>query len=63
MPQIHFIQVNGLFKTIDPVGLSVMEIAVKHMDKIEGVAGGSLACATCHVYASILDWWTDARRG
>ncbi|HPQ51031.1 MAG: 2Fe-2S iron-sulfur cluster binding domain-containing protein [Alphaproteobacteria bacterium] len=58
MPQIHFIQVNGSIQTIDaPVGLSVMEIAVKHnMDKIEGACGGSLACATCHVYVHP-DWW------
>ncbi|OIN85484.1 MAG: 2Fe-2S ferredoxin [Alphaproteobacteria bacterium CG1_02_46_17] len=58
MPQIHFIQVDGSTKTIDaPVGLSVMEVAVKHaMDKIEGACGGSLACATCHVYVHP-DWW------
>lgn len=58
MPLIHFIQVDGSTKTIDaPVGLSVMEVAVKHaMDKIEGACGGSLACATCHVYVHP-DWW------
>ncbi|HOO51078.1 MAG TPA: 2Fe-2S iron-sulfur cluster-binding protein [Alphaproteobacteria bacterium] len=58
MPHIHFIQVDGSTKTIDaPVGLSVMEVAVKHaMDKIEGACGGSLACATCHVYVHP-DWW------
>ncbi len=60
MPQIHFIQVDGSTKTIDaPVGLSVMEVAVKHsMDKIEGACGGSLACATCHVYVHP-DWWDE----
>lgn len=58
MPHIHFIQIDGSTKTIDaPVGLSVMEVAVKHnMDKIEGACGGSLACATCHVYVHP-DWW------
>ncbi|MDY0029299.1 MAG: 2Fe-2S iron-sulfur cluster-binding protein [Pseudobdellovibrionaceae bacterium] len=58
MPLIHFIQLDGSTKTIDaPVGLSVMEVAVKHaMDKIEGACGGSLACATCHVYVHP-DWW------
>lgn len=58
MPQIHFFQIDGTTKTVDaPVGLSVMEIGVKHnMDKIEGSCGGSLACATCHVYVHP-DWW------
>lgn len=58
MALIHFVQIDGSTKTIDaPVGLSVMEIAVKHnMDKIEGACGGSLACATCHVYVHP-DWW------
>lgn len=58
MPKITFVQVNGSEKIIDaPVGLSVMEVAVKHaMDKIEGACGGSLACATCHLYVHP-DWW------
>ena len=58
MPQIHFVQIDGSTITIDaPVGLSVMELAVKHnMGKIEGSCGGSLACATCHVYVHP-DWW------
>lgn len=58
MPKITFIQVNGTEKVIDaPLGLSVMEVAVRNaMDKIEGACGGSLACATCHVYVHP-DWW------
>ena len=58
MPQIHFFQIDGTTKTVDaPIGLSVMEIGVKqNMDKIEGACGGSLACATCHVYVHP-DWW------
>ncbi len=58
MPQIIFIQTDGTEKIVDaPIGLSVMEIAVKNnMDKIEGACGGSLACATCHVYVHP-DWW------
>ena len=58
MPHIHFIQLNGDTVTVDaPVGLSVMEIAVKHaQEKIEGSCGGSLACATCHLYVHP-DWW------
>lgn len=58
MPQIHFFQIDGTTKTVDAsIGLSVMEIGVKYnMDKIEGSCGGSLACATCHVYVHP-DWW------
>lgn len=58
MPKITFIQLDGSEKIIDaPVGLSVMEVAVKHtMDRIEGACGGSLACATCHLYVHP-DWW------
>lgn len=58
MPKIHFVQVDGSTKTVEaPIGLSVMEIAVKNsMDKIDGSCGGSLACATCHVYVHP-DWW------
>jgi 2Fe-2S ferredoxin len=58
MPQITFIQLDGREIVIDAQsGLSVMEIAVKHsQDKIEGSCGGSLACATCHLYVHP-DWW------
>ena len=58
MPKITFIQVDGSERIIDaPVGLSIMEVAVRNaMDKIEGACGGSLACATCHVYVHP-DWW------
>jgi 2Fe-2S ferredoxin len=58
MPQIHFLQLNGDTVTVDaPIGLSVMEIAVKFaQEKIEGSCGGSLACATCHLYVHP-DWW------
>jgi len=58
MPKITFIQLDGSEKIVDaPLGLSVMEIAVRNgLDKIEGACGGSLACATCHVYVHP-DWW------
>ena len=57
MPTMTFILKNGAPKTVDaPLGLSVMEIAVKNdIDPIEGACGGSLACATCHVYVHP-DW-------
>ncbi len=58
MPTMTFILKNGTPKTVDaPLGLSVMEIAVKNdIDPIEGACGGSLACATCHMYIHP-DWW------
>lgn len=64
MPTIKVIYANGDEKEIDaPVGLSVMEIAQKHdIDPIEGACGGSLACATCHLYVHP-DWWEKALAG
>ena len=52
MAQITFILSNGDKKTVDaPIGHSIMEIAVKHdIEAVEGACGGSLACATCHLY-------------
>lgn len=48
---------DGTSREIDaPVGLSVMEVALQNdIDEIEGACGGSLACATCHVYVHP-DW-------
>ena len=53
-----FIMTDGTEKKVDaPIGLSVMEIAQKNdIEQIEGACGGSLACATCHVYVHP-DWW------
>ncbi|NCC21080.1 MAG: 2Fe-2S iron-sulfur cluster binding domain-containing protein [Alphaproteobacteria bacterium] len=58
MPKITFIRKSGESLEINaPVGLSVMEVAQKHdIAEIEGACGGSLACATCHVYVHP-DWW------
>lgn len=58
MPLLHFVLLDGSMATVEaPLGLSVMEVAVKNnLDKIEGACGGSLACATCHVYVHP-DWW------
>lgn len=49
---------DGTEKEVDaPIGLSVMEIAIKNdIDPIEGACGGSLACATCHAYIHP-DFW------
>ncbi len=58
MPQLTFLKPNGEKIELDaPVGLSVMEVAVQNdVEEIEGACGGSLACATCHVYVAP-DWW------
>jgi len=57
MPKMTFMFPDGTKKEVDaPAGLSVMEIAQKHnIDEIEGACGGSLACATCHLYVHP-DW-------
>ena len=58
MPQITFLLKDGTSRVVDaPLGLSVMEVAVKHaLPQLEGACGGSLSCATCHVYVHP-DWW------
>lgn len=52
MVQINLILKDGSQKKIDaPLGLSLMEVAVKEeIEAIEGACGGGLACATCHLY-------------
>ncbi len=52
MPKINIIHKDGTAQEIDaPLGLSLMEVAVKEkIDAIEGACGGGLACATCHLY-------------
>lgn len=59
MPRMTFVRKTGERVEVDaPIGLSVMEIAQKHnIREIEGSCGGSLACATCHVYVHP-DWWS-----
>ena len=57
MTKITFLRKDGTSNTVEaPKGLSVMEVAQKNkIDEIEGACGGSLACATCHVYVRP-DW-------
>ena len=52
MPKITYIEHNGKTQTIDVAkGLSVMEGAVQNnIPGIDADCGGSMACATCHVY-------------
>lgn len=59
MPQITFVLKEGTRKVVEAQeGLSVMEIARANglEREIEGACGGSLSCATCHLYVHP-DWW------
>ena len=57
MPKITFIDKSGNSKTIDVEnGLTVMEGAIQNdIPGIDADCGGSMACATCHVYVE--DIW------
>ena len=59
MPKITYIEHNGKSHTIDVAnGLSVMEGAVQNnIPGIDADCGGSMACATCHVY--VKEEWFD----
>ena len=59
MPKITYIEHNGKLHTINVVkGLSVMEGAVQNnIPGIDADCGGSMACATCHVY--VKEEWFD----
>ncbi len=52
MPTINVIQKDGSKKeVIAENGWSIMEVLRdEKFDNIDGVCGGALACATCHVY-------------
>ena len=59
MPKITYKDYQGTSKTIEvDNGLSVMEGAIqKDIPGIDADCGGSMACATCHVYVE--DKWLD----
>ena len=52
MPKVTYKDFQGTSKTIDvESGLSVMEGAIQNnISGIDADCGGSMACATCHVY-------------
>ena len=58
MTKITYIEHNGKSHTIDVEnGLTVMEGAVQNnIPGIDADCGGSMACATCHVYVKE-DWF------
>ena len=59
MPKIIYKDYQGTSKTIEVEnGLTVMEGAIqKEIPGIDADCGGSMACATCHVYVD--DKWLD----
>ena len=59
MPKITYIDSKGSSKTIEvEKGLSVMEGAIQNdISGIDADCGGSMACATCHVY--VKEEWFD----
>ena len=59
MPKITYIEHTGKINTINiPNGLSVMEVAIQNnIPGIDADCGGSMACATCHVY--VKEEWFD----
>ena len=59
MPKITYIDNQNNTKTIDvEKGLSVMEGAIQNnIPGIDADCGGSMACATCHVYVE--EKWFD----
>ena len=59
MTKITYIENNGKEHTVDVQnGLTVMEGAIQNdIPGIDADCGGSMACATCHVY--VKDDWYD----
>ena len=59
MPKITYIDNSGNRETVDVAsGLSVMEGAIQNnIPGIDADCGGSMACATCHVY--VQEKWLD----
>ena len=59
MVKITYVDVQGNSKTINvEKGLSVMEGAIQNnITGIDADCGGSMACATCHVYVE--EKWLD----
>ena len=59
MPKINFIDKLGNKKSVEvDTGLSVMEGAIQNnIPGIDADCGGSMACATCHVYVE--EKWLD----
>ena len=57
MPKITFIKADGSEHALDvDAGATLMEVGRDNNMGLEGTCGGSLSCATCHVYFSDTDY-------
>ena len=57
MPTLKFIKTDGSEHELNvDVGSTLMEIGRDNNMGLEGTCGGSLSCATCHVYFSDADF-------
>lgn len=58
MPKVTFTDCTGVSRTVDAdTGDSVMETAVRNgVPGIVAECGGSLSCATCHVFVDPVDF-------
>ena len=58
MPKVTFITLDGKEHEIEAEeGTTLMEIGRDANLGIEGTCGGSLSCATCHVYINDDEWF------
>jgi ferredoxin, 2Fe-2S len=57
MPKVTYVSSDGSRRAVEvPVGTSVMQAAIANgIDGIVAECGGSLMCATCHVYVDEVD--------
>lgn len=58
MPKVRFVRPGGdIVETDAAVGENVMEVGRRvDVPEMVGECGGSLSCATCHVYVA-QEWW------
>ena len=57
MPTVKFIKTDGSEYTLNvDSGSSLMEVGRDNNMGLEGTCGGSLSCATCHIYFSDEDY-------
>ena len=57
MPTVKFIKTDGSEHELNvDKGLTLMEVGRDNNMGLEGTCGGSLSCATCHVYFSDEDF-------
>ncbi|XP_030968828.1 adrenodoxin-like protein 1, mitochondrial [Quercus lobata] len=55
---VTFIEKDGEEKVINvPIGMSMLEAALKHDIDIEGACEGSCACSTCHVIVQDMEYY------